>query len=548
MSRRTLIVAAILCVAGYVFVYAAGRANPPVRSDGYSYYVYLPAWLIYGDPSLSSVARDCCGGEFPPHTAIIRWPGTRRWVNAHPIGVAVLQAPFFVAGHALTKWSNLSADGFTLYYQHAAGLAGVFWTIAGLFVIRGLLVRHFSDRVTAATLLILVFGTGLYHYATYDSSYSHVYSFFLFASLLYLTEAWWALPATRRSVLLGLVCGLIILTRHTNVLLLVVVPLYGVVSAQSAVSRLRALKDRWRPLGLVAAVGAIVIAPQLAIYHEATGRLLVSSYGDLTFNFRSPHLWGVLFSVQKGLFFWSPILLAAVAGFFVGHGATRAYALGAAIVMLLDTYLVASWWDWQFGASYNSGDAGDLLVSISNAPILEWRAADVRSHVGAVPRRVPEVAVMIRRLLTAVAIVGSLCAVLAYLRDPPWLAHIESGLRGWERSTDGTPYRWTDGHASFFVAATATRITIPIRATFDSPGDPPVLVSVSIDDRAADAFVLRDDRWELRKLPLPPPGRRTLRRIDVRVDRVRAGNRGVQLGPLTTDQKDAEQNRKQTTR
>src|SRR5688572_5994142 len=127
MSKRAVIAAALICAAAYVFIYATGRANPPVRSDGYSYYVYLPAWFIYGDSSLASVARDCCGGEFPAFTAIIRWPGTRRWVNAHPIGVAVMQTPFFLAGHALTKWSNLSPDGFTLYYQHAAGISGVFW-------------------------------------------------------------------------------------------------------------------------------------------------------------------------------------------------------------------------------------------------------------------------------------------------------------------------------------------------------------------------------------------------------------------------------------
>jgi hypothetical protein len=141
---------------------------------------------------------------------------------------------------------------------------------------------------------------------------------------------------------------------------------------------------------------------------------------------------------------------------------------------------------------------------------------------------------MIRRLLAAVVIVGFLCAVLAYLRDPPWLARVESGVHAWERTPDGIPYRWTDGHASFFVTSTATLVTIPVRATFEAPGDPPVLVSLSIDDRAADAFVLREDRWELRKLRLPPPGTRTLRRIDLRVDRVRAGNRGVQLGqPIT---------------
>ena len=188
MSKRVVLAAALLCVAAYVFIYATGRANPPIRSDGYSYYVYLPAWFIYHDPSLASVARDCCGGEFPAFTAIIRWPGTRRWVNAHPIGVAVMQVPFFLAAHGLTKWSNLSADGFTLYYQHAAGIAGGFWAIAGLVLLRRLLLRRFSDRVTAATLAALVCGTGLLHYATYDSSYSHTYSFFLLAALLNVTE------------------------------------------------------------------------------------------------------------------------------------------------------------------------------------------------------------------------------------------------------------------------------------------------------------------------------------------------------------------------
>ena len=66
-------------------------------------------------------------------------------------------------------------------------------------------------------------------------------------------------------------------------------------------------------------VGTAVLAPQLAIYYQATGRVLVSSYGSMGFTFLSPHIWGVLFSVQKGLFFWSPLLLAAIAGFVGGR-------------------------------------------------------------------------------------------------------------------------------------------------------------------------------------------------------------------------------------
>ena len=64
--------------------------------------------------------------------------------NAHPIGVAVMQVPFFAIAHGLTRWTNLSADGFTLYYQHAAGIAGLFWTIAGLWLLGGLLAVTFQ--------------------------------------------------------------------------------------------------------------------------------------------------------------------------------------------------------------------------------------------------------------------------------------------------------------------------------------------------------------------------------------------------------------------
>lgn len=123
-------------VIGYGCLYAFDLAWPPIRSDGFSYYVYLPAWFIHHDPTLERTAADCCGGTFPQFTAIYRWPATGRWVNPHPIGEAVLLLPFFLAADALTRWSNLSRDGFSMYYQHAAGLAGVLYFAAGLALLR----------------------------------------------------------------------------------------------------------------------------------------------------------------------------------------------------------------------------------------------------------------------------------------------------------------------------------------------------------------------------------------------------------------------------
>lgn len=384
MSKRVAIAAALLCLAGYLFVYATGRTGPPVRADAFSYFVYLPAWFIHGDPSLDAVARDCCGGEFPEFTAIIRWPGTGRWVNAHPIGVAVMQAPAFLAAHALTRWSNLSPDGFSLYYQHAAGLSGLGWTVAGLFVLRALLRRHFTEGVTAATLAALLLGTNLYHYATFDSAYSHAYSFFLFASLLLLTERWHERPSPTRALLLGLTAGLIVLVRHPNALFLLVFALYGLDSPGAARATVARLRTHWRHLLAMAAVGAAVVAPQLAIYYAATGKAVISSYGALGFNFASPHLAGVLIGVSKGFFFWSPLMLCAAVGLLRLRGSSRGFLPGGLSFLAINTYLIASWWDWQFGASFGHRGFVDALplFSLGLAAFFTWaRHSTTRTRI-----------------------------------------------------------------------------------------------------------------------------------------------------------------------
>ena len=42
--------------------------------------------------------------------------------------------------------------------------------------------------------------------------------------------------------------------------------------------------------------------------------------------------------------------------------------------MVLDTYLIASWWDWQFGASYGHRGFIDVLplLAFGLAAVFEW--------------------------------------------------------------------------------------------------------------------------------------------------------------------------------
>jgi hypothetical protein len=368
---------ALACLAGYIYAYASGRAGVPIRSDAFSYYVYLPAWALHHDPSLQAVADDCCGGEFPDWTAIVRWRFTRQWVNAHPIGEAIMIAPFFAVAHALTRWTNLSPDGFTPYYQHGAGIAGLFYVVAGLWFLKRLLARYFPPGVTAATLLALLAGTSLYHYATFDSTWSHAFTFALFSAFLERFDA--RRPGRRADdVILGLIAGMLILVRHTNVLMPIC--MYGA----AAILRPEGGSDGGRKFSwllIPAIVATLVVLPQLWLYYRATGHWIISSYGSLGFTFASPHVAGVLVSPTKGLFFYAPLLLLAVPGLLALPGRLREWRVPLAALLVLNTYLIASWWDWQFGASYGHRGFVDLYPAFALGLAVAFTRAAARPRL-----------------------------------------------------------------------------------------------------------------------------------------------------------------------
>ena len=142
----------------------------------------------------------------------------------------------------------------------------------------------------------------------------------------------------------------------------------------------------WRHLARIAAVACVVIAPQLLIYYQATGQPVISAYGSLGFNWTSPEIAQVLFGVRKGLFFWSPLLLAGAAGVgLLAGSANRAalFAVPGLMVIAVNVYVIASWWDWQFGGSYGHRGFVDALplFALGLAAVFERAARDAPGRV-----------------------------------------------------------------------------------------------------------------------------------------------------------------------
>jgi hypothetical protein len=172
-------------------------------------------------------------------------------------------------------------------------------------------------------------------------------------------------------------------------------------------------------LGVAALAAAAAVMPQVVLYRMITASWLVSPYGALngSFTFGSPHLFGVLISTQKGLFFWSPLLLFAVLGAIVASGWARGIVIAAIVVFAIQVYLAASWWDWQFGASFGHRAFTDglSLAALLIAACFEWAAGRA----------------LVRRVVAVVAagfVVLSVVQMLQY-----WTGNIPTANTSWDQ-------------------------------------------------------------------------------------------------------------------
>jgi hypothetical protein len=390
VSRAFPVAVLLLALAAFFTVYFARLNWPPVRSDGVGYYAYLPAFFIHHDPGFEGLTAPLANyyridppAEIPDWTGIQRHPATGRYLNKYPMGVALMAAPMFFAAHAMSLLLEQPADGFAPLYQFAVAVSGLLYAVLGLLLLQRLLEAEFGRGAALAAVAALLFGTNLFHYATYDSLFSHAFSFFLVVALLALTRAWARQPTLACAAALGAVGGLLALVRFPNVAFLLLVPLYGGIGRGELVRRVEPWVRLPPALPLAGFAFAATISPQFIYWKYAAGSWLIQAYQDEGFNFLRPHVLEVLFSVRKGLFFWSPLLLLGVAGMALPRFRRSPYALLVAGLLALQIYVIASWWNWWYGGSFGHRGfveslplfAIPLAALYASLPNRAWRAS-----------------------------------------------------------------------------------------------------------------------------------------------------------------------------
>lgn len=336
LARRWASVVVVLVAAlGAVLLtpWLTSGGDGSIRSDGVGYHAWTRAILDrdlsfcrYGDLvgalSYRDEARGVCQNKYPPGLALLRLPVMAPLVDRSP------DAPLI--SPAEHRANDLLAAG---------ALVGVAVLLAGAGRRLGL-----RPVATHVAVLAVVFGTGLFHYGTYDASFTHVWSALGFAVLL---NAWSrasaGAPGGGLLAVYAVTAFFLVLIRQTNLLVLVVLSIAVLIGARA----------RRIPTSVLAAAAGAVLAlgVQLAYNRYATGEWRLSSYGNEPFLLDRPMQRSVLLSYERGLLTWYPVVgVALVAGLAVRRA--RPWALTVLACVLVLTTLYGFWFSWMLGGGF----------------------------------------------------------------------------------------------------------------------------------------------------------------------------------------------------
>jgi len=322
-----------------------------IWADAAGYYVYNPMWFIYGNnaSNFPDSIEVQIGNGFQLN------PESNKVFTKYPSGVAILQIPFFLTSHILAEPLGYKADGFSRIYSFGLFFAGIFYCCLGLFFLSKFLSRYFSSTITIAAPLLFLAGTNLFYYTIDAPGMSHVYSFFLFSVIIYLSPII-TTKASFKHYLVFFVClFLAVLCRPTNILIGLFPFFYCVKNRNEIIERIKFILSQKFTLLFTFAIALFVLIPQFIYWHNTTGHFLSYSYKNEGFDFlTSPKFLEIWFSTNNGLFTYSPLILLAVVGIvlMIKNKKLEGYFYG--FFFLLISYIFASWWCWWYGCSFGS--------------------------------------------------------------------------------------------------------------------------------------------------------------------------------------------------
>lgn len=355
-TRFAVVLFAIVCT-WITFNVSSYKRYGVITSDRQGYYVYLPAAFIWHDLGQLEFV-DHIDSVYHPNGDTKRYgiypTGTGKSVIKYPAGVALLEMPFFLAAHAVASGSGgkWTADGYSIPYQLAVSLSALFYACLGLWLLGRFLQACFSRPAVTITLLAIGLGTNLYYYSAFEQGMSHTYSFFLFAGLLFFFHKWITGNNNRLLPLLGLLAGLILITRVSNIIFFVFFLLWPQLR-QEVENKYRQHPKDFKAAAFLSLLCFLCLTGlQMMYWKYTTGSFVHYSYEQENFHFGRPEIAKGLLSFRKGWFVYTPVAAVALLGTIALWRQKRAFVIPVTVYLATNIYVVFCWWMWFYGGSF----------------------------------------------------------------------------------------------------------------------------------------------------------------------------------------------------
>ncbi|MBN8695345.1 MAG: hypothetical protein J0L87_02340 [Bacteroidetes bacterium] len=279
-------------------------------------------------------------------------------------GMAILYLPFFLIGHVWAKLGGYPTDGFSYPYQFCVSSGMMIYVLVGIFFLRKILLKFYSERTTSITIIIIALGTNYLREAIDYNMGPHAVLFSIYALLLFYTIKWHEQPTKKFVSIIGLSIGFLTLIRPTEIICIFIPLLWGIHDKNSLKEKLTLLKSKTKDLALLVLMIFLVGLPQLIYWKYQTGSFFYNSYWNQnSFDITESHFLKVFFSIRKGWWFYTPLITLAFIGcFYLKSDKLKNVRLSIFVFILLNVFILTHVPVW-----HNAGSFGQRFMVQSYA-------------------------------------------------------------------------------------------------------------------------------------------------------------------------------------
>ena len=350
--RYPFILVSVLYLTG--FFHFGNWRNLPSRGDDTGYYLHVVSFWLNGDVGDYRESTAGLLRAYPEARPVVDDPylirpsATGRTYIKYPVGVALMETPFFWVAHGIASLSDAyRADGWELPYLFMISFGNLIFVLLGLWILMRLLEARYSRRVSALTLVAIGLATNLFYQGTYVTM-AHGFLFFDYCLLLWLTIRFYRKPRAKEAFLIGLVCGLIFVTRVPEVICAIIPLIWGITSRKGFLRRIRAFRQQFRFLLWGASGWLVPAALQLGYWQFVSGQLIFNPYQGEGFDFLRPEIWLGWFDFANGWLIYTPVMFFSLAGLLRLPRSFPALFLPLVAFLTLHVWIHYAYYAWTY--------------------------------------------------------------------------------------------------------------------------------------------------------------------------------------------------------